>query len=335
MFKSLLKLLGVEVVVTTEQQKLLNIIDYEFPTVVKERTKEELKISDSILELVEISLKDYFYILKNEKTYVNKNSTVEMLDFAVDVLWHNFILDTKSYSEFCNKYIGFFIHHIPYETKKTLTNDQLEKHKKIYLRNLISTKNRNYDYLKARIDLLSNNKHYIEITKSLNATNDDVLAISLYENYFSFFENKIEDTNNRIFSSISLSLKKQDFIIKSINEYKELKEEKEKYYETTKIEKNSKEDVYRENNNVNTNNRAISMSFMLSALMLTDLIAEETHNTSSITQTEERERSSSTSSGCGGSGFVPTTSSCSGGSSTSTSSCSGGSSGCGGGCGGG
>lgn len=118
MFKSLLKLLGVEVVVTTEQQKLLNIIDYEFPTVVKERTKEELKISDSILELVEISLKDYFYILKNEKTYVNKNSTVEMLDFAVDVLWHNFILDTKSYSEFCNKYIGFFIHHIPYETKK-------------------------------------------------------------------------------------------------------------------------------------------------------------------------------------------------------------------------
>lgn len=219
--------------------------------------------------------------------------------------------------------------------KKTLTNDQLEKHKKIYLRNLISTKNRNYDYLKARIDLLSNNKHYIEITKSLNATNDDVLAISLYENYFSFFENKIEDTNNRIFSSISLSLKKQDFIIKSINEYKELKEEKEKYYETTKIEKNSKEDVYRENNNVNTNNRAISMSFMLSALMLTDLIAEETNNTSSITQTEERERSSSTSSGCGGSGFVPTTSSCSGGSSTSTSSCSGGSSGCGGGCGGG
>ena len=32
---------------------------------------------------------------------------------TVDEIWHNFILFTKDYSEFCNKFFGKFIHHTP------------------------------------------------------------------------------------------------------------------------------------------------------------------------------------------------------------------------------
>lgn len=32
---------------------------------------------------------------------------------AVDLFWHNHILDTKRYEADCNTYVGFFLHHIP------------------------------------------------------------------------------------------------------------------------------------------------------------------------------------------------------------------------------
>lgn len=33
----------------------------------------------------------------------------------VDIVWHNFILYTKDYTEFCNEYAGEFIHHSPFK----------------------------------------------------------------------------------------------------------------------------------------------------------------------------------------------------------------------------
>ena len=36
----------------------------------------------------------------------------------LDVGWHHFILCTKEYANFCNKYLGRFIHHSPYTAKK-------------------------------------------------------------------------------------------------------------------------------------------------------------------------------------------------------------------------
>ena len=33
---------------------------------------------------------------------------------AVDKMWHLHILDTRKYSEDCEKFLGFFLHHFPY-----------------------------------------------------------------------------------------------------------------------------------------------------------------------------------------------------------------------------
>ena len=33
--------------------------------------------------------------------------------FAVDLMWHQFILFTKDYADFCQDQFGFFIHHVP------------------------------------------------------------------------------------------------------------------------------------------------------------------------------------------------------------------------------
>ena len=42
---------------------------------------------------------------------------------AVDEIWHNMILYTARYGDFCRKYFGKFVHHIPND-KKILAEDQ-------------------------------------------------------------------------------------------------------------------------------------------------------------------------------------------------------------------
>lgn len=33
--------------------------------------------------------------------------------YAIDLMWHTFLLYTKEYADFCQKYFGFFLHHAP------------------------------------------------------------------------------------------------------------------------------------------------------------------------------------------------------------------------------
>lgn len=42
----------------------------------------------------------------------------------VDEMWHNFILFTKEYQLFCDKYFGGYIHHLPASKKEKLLQQQ-------------------------------------------------------------------------------------------------------------------------------------------------------------------------------------------------------------------
>lgn len=102
-----------------KKKVLLDIGDYEFPEVVLQRTRYELGITYCQLKLIEVSLKDFFYT-------VQTGVHLELTNSNVDVLWHNFILDTKSYKKFCDDYIGFFIDHVPFLNGKHLSDSALE-----------------------------------------------------------------------------------------------------------------------------------------------------------------------------------------------------------------
>lgn len=47
-----------------------------------------------------------------------------MLSQAVDTAWHEFILFTRHYEDFCRHAVGRFIHHTPAEAMKTPTDAQ-------------------------------------------------------------------------------------------------------------------------------------------------------------------------------------------------------------------
>lgn len=40
--------------------------------------------------------------------------------FIIDSMWHTFLLFSEDYTNFCEKYFGFFVHHYPKTHKETL-----------------------------------------------------------------------------------------------------------------------------------------------------------------------------------------------------------------------
>lgn len=71
-------------------------------------------------------------ISKDNEVYINNDLLV------IDEMWHNFILFTKAYEEFCKKFFGVFIHHLPIsknerESFLKLREEKPEEASKIFL----------------------------------------------------------------------------------------------------------------------------------------------------------------------------------------------------------
>lgn len=125
---------------TQLNDNLSEIYEFKLPEVVLKRTKEELNVSDNELELIIIDFFDYMYAVKKYKN-------IDMISKTTDVLWHNFILYTEKYLDFCLNYVGFFVHHNPYIDDKFINkqekNEILTKYK-----NSISSNYSDYRYTK-------------------------------------------------------------------------------------------------------------------------------------------------------------------------------------------
>lgn len=75
-------------------------------------------------ELVERGLRQYFMACSR-----SKRKFVAMPSKVVDAMWHEFILHTKSYKDWCNLALGRFLHHTPAEAlgRKGDRNDGLRR----------------------------------------------------------------------------------------------------------------------------------------------------------------------------------------------------------------
>jgi hypothetical protein len=63
-----------------------------------------------------LGLRQYFQLCRQAKRRL-----VSMPSQAVDVLWHEFILHTRQYQQFCRQGIGHFLHHVPSEAMRSPT----------------------------------------------------------------------------------------------------------------------------------------------------------------------------------------------------------------------
>ena len=94
---------------------------FTFPEGIKEKVRKVYpQLSDEDLQAVMKGLREYFHVIN----LAGKNKVVAMPSQVIDVAWHEFILFTKDYANFCKKALGRFIHHTPAEAMKTQTQAQ-------------------------------------------------------------------------------------------------------------------------------------------------------------------------------------------------------------------
>ncbi|MFU8787862.1 MAG: glycine-rich domain-containing protein [Methylobacter sp.] len=74
------------------------------------------QLSEQQIDMVFRGLRDYFCICHQAG-----NRMVSMPSQVIDDAWHEFILSTRIYQQFCNKAFGRFLHHTPAEAMPTPT----------------------------------------------------------------------------------------------------------------------------------------------------------------------------------------------------------------------
>lgn len=93
------------------------IASYEFPPAIKERVmKIYPHLSDDDFDQVILGLRQYFHICN-----AAGRNTVSMPSQVVDVAWHEFILFTRVYEDFCTRAFRRFLHHTPAQAMESPT----------------------------------------------------------------------------------------------------------------------------------------------------------------------------------------------------------------------
>jgi hypothetical protein len=94
------------------------IASYEFPDYFPKRVAKRLpNLGEAEPQLVEQGLREWFICCA-----WRGRTVLGMPSRAVDEAWHEFILDTITYTNFCEQAFGYYLHHTPDEAMGTSMN---------------------------------------------------------------------------------------------------------------------------------------------------------------------------------------------------------------------
>jgi hypothetical protein len=100
-----------------------HILDYEFPPHLEARVRRRFpQLDDQGWALVEQGLREWFVCCA-----WRSRSVLGMPSRLVDEGWHEFILDSLSYTQFCNAAFGDYLHHTPDEAMSTSMSNALNQ----------------------------------------------------------------------------------------------------------------------------------------------------------------------------------------------------------------
>lgn len=114
---ALLSILYAVYVLARQAAQLSHIQRYRFHPAIRQKLKNKHpSLTEPQLDSVFQALRDYFYCCNRAKRRM-----VSMPSQVVDDAWHEFILFTRSYGQFCQQAFGRFLHHTPAEAMATPT----------------------------------------------------------------------------------------------------------------------------------------------------------------------------------------------------------------------
>jgi hypothetical protein len=100
---------------------LEEVLSYQHPAVVR-RFQKEYSENSPQAEQIFSDLLMFFWASKKHSLELQNNPENENLNFlfimddemkSIDQMWHIFLLYTKDYMDFCERYFGEYLHHLP------------------------------------------------------------------------------------------------------------------------------------------------------------------------------------------------------------------------------
>lgn len=137
----------------TEQRKAV-IEGLEFPAGVAERVKDRYPhLTDFEIGLALQQLRLYFLLC-----LALDSNELALPSRVVDVCWHSFILETRSYQRFCTRAFGRFLHHTPYKLNADSNSNALADGT-ASLKISLKDGARVYQAALSRVDIVSSSSH--------------------------------------------------------------------------------------------------------------------------------------------------------------------------------
>jgi hypothetical protein len=98
------------------QTLLSEVLQYRHPGVVRRYCLEYHATPEEARELFREMLK-WLYLCYRAATTPPDGFACHMLPETaqIDIMWHTFLLYTQDYADFCQRYFGMFLHHVPEE----------------------------------------------------------------------------------------------------------------------------------------------------------------------------------------------------------------------------
>ena len=112
------------------QEVLTELLAFEAPYLEERCLIKEIVGSKAEYDLLFTEVKKYLWLAVNHET------NLTMFSLRVDEVWHQFILFTRQYSEFCERFFGKYVHHLPESSFIPRNRTPREEFETIYGANL-------------------------------------------------------------------------------------------------------------------------------------------------------------------------------------------------------
>jgi hypothetical protein len=92
---------------STASSGLKELMEYEAPWLEERCLNEDVASSSQEFQHFFAELKKYLWLAMNHQ------ANLSMFSLRVDEVWHQFILFTHQYHQFCDRIFGQYVHHLP------------------------------------------------------------------------------------------------------------------------------------------------------------------------------------------------------------------------------
>ncbi len=128
---------------------LAEVLEYSNRDVVH-RFKKAYGLSWEEAEDIFVQVKKWLWLAHQRRlTGIEQGLAIDIPIVVIDEMWHNFVLFTTEYTDFCKRYFGYYIHHAP-------TTEAEEHEHKQHLESLTAI-----DRINARKDRMRGQYEYI------------------------------------------------------------------------------------------------------------------------------------------------------------------------------